>query len=70
VCAQGLGLVRDDISPAVARAIKPRIVIGQGLYAFGALLCLVNTYVSIGFIVLIQLNYAIAPRLPGRRVRQ
>jgi len=62
--------VRDDISPAVARAIKRRIVIGQGLYAFGALLCLVNTYVSIGFIVLVQLNYAIAPRLPGRRVRQ
>jgi hypothetical protein len=54
----------------VARAIKRRIVIGQGLYAFGALLCLVNTYVSIGFIVLVQLNYAIAPRLPGRRVRQ
>ena len=27
----------------------------------------VNTYVSIGFIVLVQLNYAIAPRLPGRR---
>jgi len=66
VCALGLGLVRDDISPAVAAAIKRRIVIGQSLYAFGALLCLVNTYVSIGFIVLVQLNYAIAPRLPGR----
>jgi uncharacterized membrane protein len=66
VCAQGLGLVRDDISPAVATAIKRRIVVGQALYAGGALLCLVNTYVSIGFIVLVQLNYAIAPRLPGR----
>jgi uncharacterized membrane protein len=66
VCAQGLGLVRDDISPAVATAIKRRILIGQTLYAGGALLCLVNTYVSIGFIVLVQLNYAVAPRLPGR----
>jgi uncharacterized membrane protein len=66
VCAQGLSLVRDDIPPAVAVAIKRRIVIGQALYAFGALLCLVSTYVSIGFIVLVQLNYAIAPRLPGR----
>jgi uncharacterized membrane protein len=65
VCALGLGLVRDDIPPAVAAAIKRRIVIAQALYAFGALLCLVNTYVSIGFIVLVQLNYAIAPRLPG-----
>ena len=66
VCAQGLGLVRDDIPAAVAAAIKRRIVIAQSLYGFGALLCLVSTYVSIGFIVLVQLNYVIAPRLPGR----
>jgi len=66
VCAIGVGVVRDDISPAVAKAIKRRIAIAQALYAFGALLCLINTYVSIGFIVLVQLNYAIAPRLPGR----
>jgi hypothetical protein len=31
----------------VPTAIKRRIVIGHGLYAFGALLCLVNTYLSI-----------------------
>jgi len=68
-CALGLGLVRDDIPPAVATAIKRRIVIAQALYAFGAMLCLVSTYVSIGFIILVQLNYAIAPRLPGRARR-
>ena len=46
---------------------KPiRIVIAQALYAFGASLCVISTYWSIGFIVLVQLNYAIAPRLPGR----
>jgi len=67
VCAIGLGVVREDIPPAAATAIKRRIVLAQSLYAFGALLCLVNTYLSIGFIVLVQLNYAIAPRLPGRR---
>ena len=67
VCAIGLGVVREDIPPAAATAIKRRIVLAQSLYAFGALLCLVNTYVSIAFIVLVQLNYAIAPRLPGRR---
>src|ERR1017187_3905318 len=66
VCAPGLGLVRDAIPPVVAAPIKPRIVIRQTLYAFGALLCLVSTYVSIGFIVLVQLSYAVAPRLPGR----
>lgn len=40
-----------------------RIVIAQSLYGFGALLCFFNTYWSIGFIVLVQLNYVIAPRL-------
>ena len=67
VCAIGLGVVREDLPPAAATAIKRRIVLAQSLYAFGALLCLVNTYLSIGFFVLVQLNYAIAPRLPGRR---
>jgi uncharacterized membrane protein len=69
VCATASGLVRDDISPGIASAIKRRIVIGQALYAFGALLCVVSTYWSIAFIVLVQLNYAIAPRVPGRRHR-
>jgi uncharacterized membrane protein len=66
VCAMGAGLVRDDITAPVAAAIKRRIVIGQALYAFGALLSLINTYWSIAFIVVVQLNYAIAPRIPRR----
>jgi hypothetical protein len=41
-------------------------VIAQALYAFGALLSVANTYWSIGFIVLVQLNYAIAPRFSKR----
>ena len=37
----------------------------QSLYAAATALCLVlPTWVSIGLIVLIQLNYAIAPRIP------
>jgi hypothetical protein len=40
-----------------------RILIAQSLYVFGALLCVINTSVSIGFIVLVQLNYAIAPQI-------
>ncbi|MGA2591838.1 MAG: TMEM175 family protein [Bryobacteraceae bacterium] len=66
VCAMGAGLVRDDITPPVAAAIKRRIVIGQALYAFGALLSLIDTHWSIAFIVVVQLNYAIAPRIPRR----
>jgi len=61
------GLVKPELSPEVSAGIKRRIVIAQSLYAFGALLCIVNTYWSIGFIVLVQLNYAVAPRLPLRR---
>jgi len=66
VCATGTGLVKDDMPPEVPIAIKRRIVIAQSLYAFGALLCVISTYWSIAFIVLVQLNYAIAPRLPWR----
>ncbi len=62
VCALGTGLVKADLPPGVPTAIKRRIVIAQALYAVGALLCVVNTYWSIAFIVLVQLNYAIAPR--------
>jgi uncharacterized membrane protein len=61
VCAMGTGLVKDDLPPEVPVAIKRRIVVGQLLYAFGALLCVFSTYWSVAVIVLVQLNYAIAP---------
>jgi uncharacterized membrane protein len=67
VCAEETGVVKDDMPRDVPTAIKRRIVMGQGLYAFGALLCLVSTYLSIAFILLVQLNYIIAPRLTRRR---
>ncbi len=56
------GLVEAN-SNELRCAIERRILIAQSLYAFGALLCLFNTYWSIGFIVLVQFNYAIAPRI-------
>jgi TMEM175 potassium channel family protein len=55
-------LLKDEVTEEIFAANQRRIVIAQSLYAFGALLCIINTYVSIGFIVLVQLNYAIAPR--------
>ena len=66
VCAIGSALVKADIPAEVSDAIKRRIVIAQSLYAFGALLCFLNTYCSIAFIVLVQLNYVIAPRFGSR----
>ena len=62
VCAVGAGLVKPDMPTHVSDAIKRRIVVAQSLYAVGALLCVFNPYHSIGFIVLLQLYYAIAPR--------
>ena len=55
-------LVKDDMPADVPAAICRRIVIAQALYAAGALLCVINTYCSIAFIALVQLNYALAPR--------
>jgi len=54
-------LLKSEIAAEVPAAICRRIVVGQTLYAFGALLGLLNTYYGIAFIVVVQLNYAIAP---------
>jgi uncharacterized membrane protein len=53
------GLLRDDVEPAVVAAVCRRIQIAQGLYAIGAALCVLGTYWSIAFIVLVQLGYAL-----------
>ncbi len=60
-CATRSKLVKGDIAPEVPAAICHRIIIGQSLYAFGALLCAIDTRASIAFIVLVQLYYAVAP---------
>lgn len=56
-------LFRDDVTSEVRAAMRRRIVVYQALYVVGALLCVVSTYASIGFIVLVQLNAAITPRI-------
>jgi len=61
--ASRAGLVEEGTPADVQNAVVRRIVIAQALYALGALLCVVNTYWSIAFIVLVQLNYVIAPRI-------
>lgn len=61
--AERAGLLRDDRDPEMRRATERRIIIAQSLYVVGVLLAIVNTYVGIGFIVLLQLNSAIAPKI-------
>jgi uncharacterized membrane protein len=55
-------LLTDDLPQEIHPAVIRRIVIAQSLYAAGAALCFLNTYYSIAAIVLVQINYAIAPR--------
>jgi uncharacterized membrane protein len=58
-------LLKADAPAGVQAVVKRRILVAQGLYAFGALLSFVGTGWSIAWIVLVQLNFAIAPRIPG-----
>jgi uncharacterized membrane protein len=57
-------LLREDTTPEMVAAICRRITIAQTLYAVGAALCVFSTYWSIAFIVLLQINYAVAPPWP------
>jgi uncharacterized membrane protein len=62
--AEHARLVQSDAPADLCAGLERRVVIAQSLYAVGALLCVFDTRWSLGFIVLVQLNYAIAPRLP------
>lgn len=62
-CATLGKLVGEDLADEVRCAVERRILLAQALYAVGAVLCVFNTYWSIAFIVLLQLNFAVAPRV-------
>jgi uncharacterized membrane protein len=61
------GLIKADTPDEVRGSVCRRIMIAQALYAAGAALCWINTWVSIGAILAVQANYAIAPRVWWRR---
>jgi uncharacterized membrane protein len=62
--AKRAGLMQTDTFDEMRTPHEGRIFSAQALYTFGLLLCVINTYWSIAFLVLVQLNYAIAPRIP------
>ncbi len=68
-CALESALTKPDLPSEIVVAVKRRIVMAQSLYAVGALLSIFSTYASIVVIMLVQLNYAFAPRWinPGSR---
>ena len=49
------GLFKDVVTPELRATHQRRIVRYQMMYAIGAALCVVNSYVSIGFIIFLQL---------------
>jgi uncharacterized membrane protein len=61
--ASRAALLKDDTPAEVRNAVQRRILGAQALYGLGAALCIINTYASIAFIVLVQLNFAAAPRI-------
>ncbi|HEX6110220.1 MAG TPA: TMEM175 family protein, partial [Ktedonobacteraceae bacterium] len=61
--AQHAGLMKDEVTAEIRSATERRIIFYQAFYAFAVLLCVINTYVSIVLLVLMQLNSVIAPRI-------
>jgi uncharacterized membrane protein len=61
--AHSAKLVKEETTAELRDAFERRIVVAQVLYAISVSLCVINTYVSIVAIVLLQLNSAIAPRI-------
>lgn len=52
----------EDVDAETKRAVYMRIVKAQILWAVGAALCLISPLLSVGFILVVQLTYALALR--------
>lgn len=63
-------LLADDVPAEIHPAVVRRIIIAQSLYARDAVLCFINTYYAVAAIILVQINYAIAPRFCWRYSRK
>jgi uncharacterized membrane protein len=62
--AKQADLININSFPGMRTPHEDRIFAAQSLYLLGLSLCVINTYWSITFLVLVQLNFAIAPRIP------
>jgi hypothetical protein len=59
-----------SITDEIRKAMMRRGMVAQSLYAIGALLCLVDTYLSITVLIIIQLYFVLGlfSKSPVRRV--
>ena len=62
--AERAKLIRDDAPSELRNAYRRRVIVAQSLYGVGALVGLFSVPLGLALIILIQLNYAVAPRLP------
>jgi uncharacterized membrane protein len=62
--AERAKLIREDTPRELLGAFRRRVIIAQSLYGVGVLVGLVSVPLGLTLIILIQLNYAVAPRLP------
>jgi uncharacterized membrane protein len=60
---QRAGLLKEEVTDEIRAATERRIVSYQVFYAVAVLLCVINTYVSIVLLILLQLNSVLAPRI-------
>jgi uncharacterized membrane protein len=61
--AKRAGLLKEEVTEEIHTATERRIVFYQAFYAVAVLLCVITTYVSIMLLILLQLNFALAPRI-------
>jgi uncharacterized membrane protein len=55
------GYVEAELPVAtINKAIRKRVIVAQSLYLVGAFLCFISTYLSVFFIIGVQLSYAFA----------
>ena len=54
-------LIRDPDREEINKAIRDRLIVAELLYGGAALLAVISTYLIIALLIIIQLNYAVAP---------
>ena len=67
--SHGFILLPEDQKEQVNKAIRKRVIVAQSYYAVGAMLCFISNYLSIAFIIAVQLNYAIAFGFRKRKIK-
>jgi uncharacterized membrane protein len=61
--ADRAGLMPDEVTKDMRTALRRRIVVYQALYAAAALTCLIDTYLAMVLLVILQIQSVVAPRI-------